>query len=99
MIHGGYIYVMTNSSNHVFYTGVTADLYSRVTEHKEIIHPYSFTAKYQTFKLVYYEGYHSIEEAIAREKQFKRYAREKKISLIKRLNSEFKDLYDVVKYW
>jgi putative endonuclease len=99
MVHGGCIYVMTNERNQVFYTGVTSDLYSRVTEHREIVYPNSFTAKYRAFKLIYYEQFYSIEEAIAREKQFKRFTRAKKITLIKALNPGFNDLYDEVKFW
>jgi putative endonuclease len=70
-----------------------------VTEHKEKEHPYSFTAKYNIVKLLYYEGFFSIEEAIDREKQIKKYSRIKKISLILKMNPEWKDLYDEIKYW
>jgi putative endonuclease len=55
MVHGGCVYIMTNKHHTVFYTGVTSDLFSRVTEHKEKIYPKSFTFRYNVFKLVYYE--------------------------------------------
>ena len=90
---------MVNVHHTVFYTGVTADLYTRITEHKEKIHRYSFTAKYNIIKLVYFESFISIEEAIEREKQVKKYSRYKKVALIVKLNPEWKDLYDEVKYW
>ena len=99
MVHGGFIYVMTNQHNTVLYTGVTSDLYTRVIDHKEIIYPFSFTARYRTFKLIYYECFYNIEEAIAREKQFKRYNRFRKMGLIRKLNPMLKDLTDAIKYW
>jgi putative endonuclease len=67
MKRGGAVYIMANEFHHVLYTGVTSDLKKRVYEHKNKIDPESFTAKYQTFKLIYYEGFHRIEDAIARE--------------------------------
>ena len=90
---------MVNERRTVFYTGVTADLYTRATEHKEKIRPKSFTARYNVTRLVYYETFNSIEEAIDREKQIKKYSRIKKIELIVDLNPEWRDLYDEVKYW
>ena len=69
MIRGGCVYIMVNVHHTVFYTGVTADLYTRITEHKEKIHRYSFTAKYNIFKLVYFESFISIEEAIEKGKK------------------------------
>ena len=64
------IYIMTNKYNKVLYTGVTSHLLRRVTEHKEKMVE-GFTSKYNITKLVYYEEYASMEEAIAREKQIK----------------------------
>ena len=69
MEKGGTVYILTNRYNRVFYTGVTSDLFNRITEHKSHKYPKSFTAKYNVEKLVYFEGFHSIEEAIDREKQ------------------------------
>lgn len=84
---------MTNKINTVIYTGVTSDLKKRVYEHKEKIIE-GFTKKYNVNKLVYYEVFGDIENAILREKQIKGGSRKKKIDLIKSMNPEFKDLYD-----
>lgn len=94
MEKGGAIYIMTNAHHTVFYTGVTSDLITRMDQHKTKYYPKSFTARYNINKLIYFEGFHSIQEAIDREKQVKKYRREKKIALIEGLNPEWKDLYD-----
>ena len=94
MIKGGAVYIMTNQHHTVFYTGVTSDLNSRVFQHKMKFDPKSFTARYNINKLVYYQGFHSIEEAIEREKQVKKYRRVKKLALIEYMNPDYKDLYD-----
>ena len=67
MEKGGYVYILTNKNHTTLYTGVTSDLFSRIADHREKKYWNSFTAKYNTHKLVYYETFHSIEEAIARE--------------------------------
>lgn len=90
-----YIYILTNKINTVFYTGVTGNLVQRVWQHKNKTAD-SFTAKYNVGKLVYYEIYEDIEEAIKREKQIKGGSRKKKIELIVKNNPEFKDLYDEI---
>jgi len=87
------VYIMTNEYNTVLYTGVTSNLLRRVTEHKNKTVS-SFTSKYNVTKLVCYEEYATMEEAIAREKQIKGGSRQKKIDLIKSKNPEWKDLYD-----
>ncbi len=84
---------MTNKYNKVLYTGVTSNLLRRVTEHKEKTVE-GFTSQYNVTKLVYYEEYFTMEEAIAREKQIKGGSRLKKLDLIKSKNPEWKDLYD-----
>jgi len=99
MEKGGAVYIMTNKNNTTFYTGVTSDLKKRVYEHKNKLYPKSFTAKYQLNKLVYYEGFHSIEEAIAREKQIKAGSRQKKVKLITSMNKEWRDLYEEILEW
>ena len=81
----GYVYLMMNTINTVVYTGVTSDLRKRVYEHKEKIVE-GFTARYNVNKLVYYEVFDDIENAILREKQIKGGSREKKINLIKSMN-------------
>jgi putative endonuclease len=82
-----YIYIMTNKNNTVLYTGVTNDLKRRVYEHKEKFKP-SFTTKYNINKLVYYEIFDDIYNAISREKQIKGGSRQKKIDLINSFNKE-----------
>ena len=94
MKKGGNTYIMTNPHNNVFYVGCTSDLIVRVHQHKTKVFPKSFTAKYNCVKLVYYESFHTIEEAIAREKQIKAGSRQKKIDLIISMNPEWEDLFD-----
>ena len=94
MERGGCVYIMTNVSNTVLYIGVTSNLFSRVTEHKEKIYPTSFTAKYNCNKLVYYLFYPTIEEAIASEKSVKKWNRDWKIALIIKDNPKWLDLYN-----
>jgi putative endonuclease len=88
----GYVYILTNSSDEVLYTGVTSNLTKRVYEHKEKMVE-GFTKKYNIDKLVYYEVLDNIESAIEREKQIKAGSRKKKIDLIKAMNPAYKDLY------
>ena len=88
-----YVYMMTNSRNTVIYVGVTNDLIRRVYEHKEKLAD-GFTRKYNITKLVYYEVFEDIENAILREKQIKAGSRQKKVQLIKSLNREWHDLYN-----
>ena len=66
-IKRGYIYLLTNKANTVIYTGVTSDLQKRAYEHKQDLVK-GFTSKYNTHKLVYYEVFDSIADALAREK-------------------------------
>lgn len=84
---------MTNKLNTVLYTGVTNDLIKRVYQHKNKIIP-GFTSKYNLNKLVYFEQYEEIYNAISREKQIKNWHREWKMNLIKTKNPDFIDLYD-----
>jgi putative endonuclease len=89
----GYVYMMTNKTDSVIYTGVTSDLKKRVYEHKEKLAE-GFAKRYNINKLVYYEVFDSIVDAIEREKQVKAGSRAKKIKLINSFNPEFKELYD-----
>jgi putative endonuclease len=88
----GFIYIMTNNNNSVLYTGVTSDLNERVLQHKSKKHFDSFSAKYNICKLIYYEKFETIREAIKREKQIKSGSRNKKINLISAMNPEWLDL-------
>jgi len=86
-----YVYILSNKINTVFYIGVTDNLKRKLYEHKnELID--GFTKKYKLKKLVYFEEYQDINEAIKREKQLKNWHRDWKINLIKNKNSTFKDL-------
>jgi putative endonuclease len=84
---------MTNKRNSVYYVGVTSELISRVWDHKNKTYPKSFTARFNCFKLVYYEFYPHIEEAIAAEKAIKGGSRARKIQLVNSMNPEWLDLY------
>lgn len=90
----GYIYILTNKNNTVLYVGVTSNLVERMTQHRTKKYSGSFSARYNLNKLVYWESFAGIMEAITREKQLKGGSRQKKIDLINRFNPEWNDLYD-----
>ena len=94
MTKHSYIYILTNKTNSVLYIGVTSDLSKRVQQHKEGFFRNSFTSRYKVNKLVYYEEFLSIQDAISREKQLKAGSRQKKIELINQRNPEWRDLMD-----
>ena len=83
--------MMTNWNNKVLYTGITNNLERRVYEHKNKLIK-GFTAKYNVNKLVYFEYTSDVNSAIAREKQIKGWARQKKNELIQGVNPLWKDL-------
>lgn len=87
------IYIMTNKGHRVLYTGVTSNLFKRVFEHKDKTGS-SFTRSYNVTKLVYFEEFSIMEEAIAREKQIKGGSRQKKVDLINSKNPEWQDLFE-----
>ena len=86
-----YVYILTNACATVFYTGMTNDLERRIEEHKEEVVE-GFTKRYNVHRLVYYEEYTDVHDAIAREKQLKRWRRAWKIDLIRSVNPNFCDL-------
>lgn len=86
-----YMYI-TASKTRVLYIGVTGNLYERICQHKEKANPDSFTAKYYVDRLVYFEAFSQIENAIGREKQIKKWRREKKVNLIETVNPKWQDL-------
>jgi len=92
MQYGGVVYIMTNFKNTALYVGVTSNLAKRFYEHQSKKYPKSFTAKYNINKLVYFENFTRIEEAILREKQIKAGSRAKKEQLINSINPEWNDL-------
>ncbi|NOX88024.1 MAG: GIY-YIG nuclease family protein [Calditrichaeota bacterium] len=86
-----FVYIMTNWNNKVMYVGVTNNLVRRVYEHKNKLID-GFTQKYNINKLVYYEVFMDVRYAIEREKQIKKWRREKKNKLVNTKNPEWKDL-------
>ena len=95
MNKGGYVYMLTNASGSVIYTGVTNNLVRRIHEHKSGFAK-GFTFRYNVDKLVYFEIFEDIIEAIKREKQIKGGPRNKKLCLINAMNPEFVDLYEQI---
>ena len=87
---------MSNSGNTVLYIGLTNDLNRRVLEHKSFSVP-GFTQRYCCDKLVYFEEYSDINQAIYREKQLKGWTRARKDALVDSMNSKRIDLYDMIK--
>jgi len=87
-----YVYILASKRNGTLYIGVTADLIRRIYEHKNKLVE-GFTQKYNVHDLVYYEVTESVEGAIAREKQLKKWNREWKVRLIEKGNPDWKDLY------
>jgi|SRR5215510_215537 len=86
-----YVYMMGSASRRALYTGVTGPLYKRVWELKNNLGGY-FTSKYKCHRLVYYESFGHINAAIVREKKIKGWRREKKDTLVRSVNPEWKDL-------
>jgi len=91
----GYVYIMTNKYNTVFYTGVTSRLAKRVYEHKTG-YGSEFTRKYNLTKFVWFDEYPTIRDAIEAEKRIKKWKREWKIALIRKMNPDFEDLYEQI---
>jgi putative endonuclease len=87
-----YTYIMASRSR-VLYTGVTNDLARRVIEHRRGVNA-DFTSRYRVTRLVYFEEFADIRDAIAREKQIKGWKRSRKISMIERRNAGWEDLAD-----
>jgi putative endonuclease len=85
-----HVYIMTKNSK-TLYIGVTDDLNRRLYEHRNKIIE-GFSKKYNLTKLVYFESFNQIKDAIRREKQLKNWHRQWKINLIESVNKEWKDL-------
>ena len=92
----GFIYILTNKNHTTLYVGVTSHIVQRINQHRDKYFPKSFSAKYNLDKLVYYEAFQEIGDAIGREKQIKGGSRQKKLDLINSKNPEWKDLYDEI---
>jgi putative endonuclease len=95
--HNYYVYITTNPDKTVLYVGVTNDIAIRLRQHKENKGSgKSFTGKYYCYNLVYYEHFSNIEHAIEREKEIKKWRREKKDALIETTNPDWIFLNDRV---
>jgi len=86
-----WVYIVTNLHESVFYVGMTNDLARRVSEHHSGELP-GFTSAYRCRKLIYYEHCTDVQDAIVREKQLKKWSRQKKLALIATLNPRWRDL-------
>ncbi len=95
MIKYSYVYILTNKYDSVLYVGVTSNLIKRIYQHKNKFAD-GFTKKYSLDKLVYYESFEDINEAIKREKQIKGGSRKDKMKLILAMNPQFIDLYSQI---
>jgi putative endonuclease len=98
MEHGYAVYIMSNVFRGVMYTGITSNLPSRATQHREG-QLEGFTKKYQLKKLVFYQLFGDVTEAIAFEKRLKRWRREWKFELIEKANPAWDDLYPALMGW
>ncbi len=100
MERGGYVYIITNKARNVIYIGVTSQLRERIYEHKNHIYKNSFSHRYNLEYIIYYETFFSIEEAIEREKQLKKFRREKKEAIINSINPNWIDLWnEIQEFW
>ncbi len=86
-----YVYILTNKTNKVLYIGVTNDLQRRIHEHKNKLVG-GFSKKYNLTKLIYFESTPDVNAAITREKQLKKWRRDKKEWLINKFNPKWIDL-------
>ncbi|WP_294288333.1 GIY-YIG nuclease family protein [uncultured Chryseobacterium sp.] len=96
-IYTFYVYILTNKSRTVLYTGVTKNLHQRLYQHSEKSNSNSFTAKYNIEFLIYYEKFGWIQQAIEREKEIKDFPRNKKLKLIRSVNRNLDFLNDLFK--
>ena len=87
------VYILANLNQSVLYVGVTSELPKRIHEHREQLHPQSFTSRYHVDRLVHVEPFRDIVAAIEREKQLKGWSRAKKVALIEKGNREWRDLW------
>jgi putative endonuclease len=98
---GGWVYFMSNRRDGILYAGVTSNLSYRVWQHREGLILGSsprmgFTSRYGLKRLVYYERFEDIRDAIQREKTIKHWPRAWKVRLIHAMNPEWHDLYETL---
>jgi len=87
------VYMLASQKNGTLYVGVTSNLIQRIWQHKNN-QVSGFTQRYQVHLLVYFERHETMESAITREKQMKKWNREWKINLIEKGNPQWKDLWE-----
>ena len=90
-VHQYYVYIITNKKNGTLYIGMSNDLERRIYEHKSMLID-GFTKKYNLDRLVYFECYQYVNDAILREKRLKKWKRQWKINLIEKDNANWNDL-------
>jgi putative endonuclease len=95
--HHYFVYILSNKYHTVYYVGVTNNLVRRIFEHRGKLAD-GFTKKYNVSKLLYFEEYNDVQEALNREKQIKDFRRSKKIALIEKMNSNWNDLFEEISH-
>jgi putative endonuclease len=88
--HRYYVYILASASR-VLYVGMTSELRNRVWQHRNKRFE-GFSAKYNCYRLVYYEEFQNVQSAIGRERQLKRWSRAKKVTLIESINRDWNDM-------
>jgi len=88
----GYTYILASQKNGTLYIGITSELVKRIWQHKNNIAD-GFTRKYAVHRLVYFDVFEDISDAVSREKQLKRWHRQWKLNLIEQQNPDWRDLY------
>ncbi len=94
-MHGGWVYIVTNRRDGTLYVGVTSDLVKRVWQHREGVVE-GFTKRYRLKRLVYFERFDGIVEAIQREKTMKAWPRAWKVNVVEERNPDWEDLYETL---
>ena len=93
--HRYFVYILASERNGTLYVGVTGDLTGRVGQHRDSILE-GFTKKYDVHKLVWFEEFADIHEAILREKRIKKWRRAWKLELIEKMNPTWTDLFEQI---
>ena len=92
----GFVYIITTKRNTALYTGVTSNLKERILKHINRTYPDSFSKRYNITKLVYYECFGTMNDAIKREKQIKAGSRKRKVEMINGTNPDWVDLFETL---
>jgi len=97
MLPVAYVYILTNKRHTVLYVGMTIDLRTRMWEHQKKIYPRSFTARYNVFKPIFYQGFDTVDDALERERFIKGKTRKWKNDLVESMNPKWKDLSEEIR--